>query len=190
MQEKQIFQTNKKSRWITFQWVTRLLIFTIVVATACVAYTLLSNHYPSLPVISPTSTLSRKQIEQIKKSNQYKDFKISKKELIKIRASQINGCAFCIHMHTTDARKHGETEQRIYLLNAWKEVHGLYTAEERAVLALTEEMTCIANGGVSDETYKNAGAFFDDHQLAQIMMAIVTINGWNRIAIATQQQPA
>jgi len=112
------------------------------------------------------------------------------KELIKIRASQINGCAFCIHMHTTDARKHGETEQRIYLLNAWKEVHALYTAEERAVLALTEEMTCIANGGVSDETYKNAGAFFDDHQLAQIMMAIVTINGWNRIAIATQQQPA
>ncbi|MBE9597804.1 carboxymuconolactone decarboxylase family protein [Pedobacter sp. MC2016-24] len=112
------------------------------------------------------------------------------KELIKIRASQINGCAFCIHMHTTDARKQGETEQRIYLLNAWKEVHGLYTAEERAVLALTEEMTCIANGGVSDETYKNAGAFFDDNQLAQIMMAIVTINGWNRIAIATQQQPA
>jgi len=88
MQEKQIFQTSKKSRWITFQWVTRLLIFTIIVATACVAYTLLSNHYPSLPVISPTSTLSRKQIEQIKKSNQYKDFKISKKELIKIRRDQ------------------------------------------------------------------------------------------------------
>ena len=88
MQEKQIFQTSKKSRWITFQWVTRLLIFTIIVATACVAYTLLSNHYPSLPVITPTSTLSRKQIEQIKKSNQYKDFKISKKELVKIRHDQ------------------------------------------------------------------------------------------------------
>jgi AhpD family alkylhydroperoxidase len=112
------------------------------------------------------------------------------KELIKIRASQINGCAFCIHMHTTDARKQGETEQRIYLLNAWKEVDGLYTAEERAVLALTEEMTLIANGGVTDETYQKAKSFFDDNQLAQIMVAIITINGWNRMCIATQVQPA
>lgn len=112
------------------------------------------------------------------------------KELIKIRASQINGCAFCINMHTVDARKHGETEQRIYLLNAWREVHDLYTGEERAVLALTEEMTLISNGGVSDETYQNAKAFFNDNQLTQIMLAIVTINGWNRIAITTQQQPA
>lgn len=111
------------------------------------------------------------------------------KELIKIRASQINGCAFCINMHTIDARKHGETEQRIYLLNAWREVHGLYTSEERAVLALTEEMTLIANGGVSDETYQKAKSFFDDHQLAQIMIAIITINGWNRMSVATQMQP-
>lgn len=112
------------------------------------------------------------------------------KELIKIRASQINGCAFCINMHTIDARKHGETEQRIYLLNAWREVHGLYTSEERAVLALTEEMTLIANGGVSDETYQKAKSFFDDHQLAQIMIAIITINGWNRLSVTTQMQPA
>lgn len=112
------------------------------------------------------------------------------KELIKIRASQINGCAFCINMHTIDARKHGETEQRIYLLNAWREVDGLYTAEERAVLALTEEMTLIANGGVSDETYQQAKYFFDDNQLAQIMIAIITINGWNRMSISTQLQPA
>lgn len=112
------------------------------------------------------------------------------KELIKIRASQINGCAFCINMHTQDARKQGETEQRIYLLNAWREVHGLYTAEERAVLALTEEMTLIANGGVSDETYQNVKSFFDDNQLAQIMMAIITINGWNRMCVATLVQPA
>jgi AhpD family alkylhydroperoxidase len=112
------------------------------------------------------------------------------KELIKIRASQINGCAFCINMHTTDARKHGETEQRIYLLNAWREVANLYTEEERAILALTEEMTLISNGGVSDETYKKAKSFFDENQLAQIMMAIITINAWNRMAIATQLQPA
>lgn len=112
------------------------------------------------------------------------------KELIKIRASQINGCAFCINMHTKDARKHGETEQRIYLLNAWKEVKDLYTEEERAILALTEEMTLIANGGVSDETYSKAKSLFDENQLAQIMIAIIAINAWNRMAIATQLQPA
>lgn len=111
------------------------------------------------------------------------------KELIKIRASQINGCAFCINMHTIDARKYGETEQRIYLLNAWKEIEGLYTDEERAVLALTEEMTLIANGGVSDHTYEKLKSFFDDSQVAQIMLAIITINGWNRMSIATQLQP-
>jgi AhpD family alkylhydroperoxidase len=112
------------------------------------------------------------------------------KELIKIRASQINGCAFCINMHTTDARKNGETEQRIYLLNAWREVADLYTEKERIILALTEEVTLIANGGVADDTYQKAKATFGENQLAQIIMAIVTINGWNRIAIATQLQPA
>ena len=112
------------------------------------------------------------------------------KELIKIRASQINGCAFCINMHTTDARKHGETEQRIYLLNTWKEVENLYTDEERVVLALTEEITLIASGGVSDATYKKAQAMFNDTEIAQIIMAIIAINAWNRLAIATQLQPA
>lgn len=118
--------------------------------------------------------------------------KISKthKELIKIRASQINGCAFCINMHTADARKNGETEQRIYLLNAWKEVANLYTEEERAILALTEEMTLIANHGVSDATYALAKSLFDENYLAQIMVAIIAINMWNRMAIATQLQPA
>jgi AhpD family alkylhydroperoxidase len=111
------------------------------------------------------------------------------KELIKIRASQINGCAFCINMHTIDARKQGETEQRIYLLNAWREVHDLYTDEEKAVLALTEEMTLITNGGVSDATYQQVKSFFDDKQLAQIMMAIITINSWNRMSVATQLAP-
>lgn len=106
------------------------------------------------------------------------------KELIKIRASQINGCAFCINMHTEDARKNGETEQRIYLLNAWRETN-LYTEEERAVLALTEEVTLIQNH-VSEETYKNAERLFGVNHLAQIIMAIVTINAWNRIAITTE----
>lgn len=112
------------------------------------------------------------------------------KELIKIRASQINGCSFCINMHTIDARKQGETEQRIYLLNAWREVEGLYTAEERAVLALTEEITLITDGGVSDKTYQEVSSFYDETQVAQLMMAIITINSWNRMSIATQVQPA
>lgn len=111
------------------------------------------------------------------------------KELIKIRASQINGCAFCINMHTTDARKNGETEQRIYLLNAWKEVANIYTEEERILLALTEEVTLISQAGLSDETYNKAKATFGENQLAQIIMAVITINSWNRLAIATQLQP-
>jgi AhpD family alkylhydroperoxidase len=103
------------------------------------------------------------------------------KELIKIRASQINGCAFCINMHTADARKAGETEQRIYLVNAWRETD-LFTEEEKAILALTEEVTLIQNH-VSDETYVRAAALFDETYLSQIIMAIITINAWNRLAI-------
>jgi len=109
-------------------------------------------------------------------------------ELIKIRASQVNGCAFCINMHTKDARKNGETEQRIYVLNAWKETE-LFTAEERVVLAMTEEITRIADAGLSESTYQKAKDLFDDQYIAQIIMMIVTINSWNRIAIATQLQP-
>ena len=108
------------------------------------------------------------------------------KELIKIRASQINGCAFCINMHTTDARKLGETEQRIYLLNAWRET-SLFNEEEKAILALTEEVTLIQNH-VSGATYQAAAKLFDENYLAQIIMMIVTINAWNRIAITTEMQ--
>ncbi|WP_421945429.1 carboxymuconolactone decarboxylase family protein [Pedobacter sp.] len=106
------------------------------------------------------------------------------KELIKMRASQINGCAFCLNMHSVDARKLGETEQRIYLLNAWKETN-LYTEEEQAILALTEEVTLITNH-VSDATFDKAAKLFDENYLAQIIMAIVTINAWNRIAITSR----
>lgn len=105
-------------------------------------------------------------------------------ELIKIRASQINGCAFCIDMHTKDAIKGGETIQRIFLLDAWRETT-LFTEEERIILALTEEITHISNHGVSEELYKKAAAIFDEHYLAAIIMAVVTINAWNRIAIST-----
>jgi|SRR6187402_1650447 len=111
----------------------------------------------------------------------------SHKELIKIRASQINGCAYCINMHTRDARKAGETEQRIYLLNAWRET-SLFTEAEKAILALTEEVTLIQNK-VSEKVYENAAKFFDANYLAQLVMMIVTINAWNRIAITCQLQP-
>lgn len=110
------------------------------------------------------------------------------KELIKIRASQINGCAFCLDMHTRDARKQGETEQRIYTLPAWRETD-FFTPEEQAILALTEEITLI-QGHVSDATYQKAAEVLDEHYLAQVIMAIVTINAWNRIAISTRLMPA
>ncbi|RZL30996.1 MAG: carboxymuconolactone decarboxylase family protein [Pedobacter sp.] len=106
------------------------------------------------------------------------------KELIKLRASQINGCAFCLNMHSVDARKLGETEQRIYLLNAWRETN-LFNEEEKAILALTEEVTLITNH-VSDKTYEKAASLFDANYLAQIIIAIVTINAWNRIAITSR----
>jgi AhpD family alkylhydroperoxidase len=105
------------------------------------------------------------------------------KELIKIRASQVNGCAYCINMHTADARKLDITEQRIYLLSAWREAD-VYTEEEKAVLALTEEITLISNH-VSEETYENAAKYYDEKSLAEIIMMIITINAWNRIGIAT-----
>ncbi|RED18879.1 AhpD family alkylhydroperoxidase [Flavobacterium cutihirudinis] len=108
------------------------------------------------------------------------------KELIKIRASQINGCAYCINMHTADARKLGITEQRIFLLSAWREAD-FYTEEEKAILALTEEITLI-NNHVSEEVYQNAAALFDEKYLAEIILAIITINAWNRIGIATEMR--
>lgn len=106
-------------------------------------------------------------------------------ELIKIRASQINGCAYCINMHTRDAVKLGETSQRLFLLNAWRETE-LFTEKERAVLALTEVMTLITNGHVPDDVYKNAEAHLASNELAAVIMAVVAINGWNRIAITTK----
>ncbi|MFD2595127.1 carboxymuconolactone decarboxylase family protein [Sphingobacterium griseoflavum] len=110
------------------------------------------------------------------------------KELIKIRASQINGCAYCINIHTADAIKNGETTQRIFLLNAWKETEGIYTAEEKLVLSITEEITLIHHNGLSDETYANALQFFSEAQIADIITAVITINLWNRVVLSTHLQ--
>lgn len=103
-------------------------------------------------------------------------------ELIKTRASQMNGCAYCINMHTQDAIGIGETAQRLFLLNAWRETD-LFTKKEKAVLELTEAMTLIADRSVSDEVYDAARAHLTDKEMAAALLAIVTINGWNRIAI-------
>ncbi|MBO9155189.1 carboxymuconolactone decarboxylase family protein [Chitinophaga sp. GCM10012297] len=110
------------------------------------------------------------------------------KDLIKIRASQVNGCAFCIDMHTREARRAGETEQRIYALNAWRDAP-FFSEEERSILALTEEVTLIG-GHVSDETYAQAAGLLEETYLAQVILAIITINAWNRIGITTKLVPA
>ncbi|MBD0383058.1 carboxymuconolactone decarboxylase family protein [Paenibacillus sedimenti] len=109
-------------------------------------------------------------------------------ELIKLRASQINGCAFCLNMHAQDARSQGESEQRIYLLNAWREAP-YYTDAERAALALTEAVTRISEAGVPQAIYDEARRHFDGKQFTAILMAINTINCWNRLAITTGMMP-
>ncbi|MBV6880686.1 carboxymuconolactone decarboxylase family protein [Epilithonimonas ginsengisoli] len=110
------------------------------------------------------------------------------KELIKIRASQINNCAYCLAMHTKDAIKYGESAERLFILSAWHEAESHFTEEERVALKMTEEVTQISQHGLSDETYQKALKFFSEKQVAEIIMAIVTINAWNRIAISTQLQ--
>jgi AhpD family alkylhydroperoxidase len=110
------------------------------------------------------------------------------KELIRIRASQINGCAYCIDMHTKDARQQGETEQRIYALSNWRDTP-FFSDEERAILALTEEVTLI-NQHVSDQTYEQAAKLLGENYLAEVIMAIIVINSWNRIGIATAMMPS
>ncbi len=117
---------------------------------------------------------------QLKKS----DLSPIHKELIKVRVSQINGCAFCLNMHTQEALKIGETAQRLFLLNAWKETQ-LFTEEEKIILQLSEEVTLIHQGGVRETTYSDAVVAFGEHYTAQLIMAIITINTWNRIAIST-----
>ncbi len=109
-------------------------------------------------------------------------------ELIKVRASQINGCAYCLDMHTKDARVLGETEQRLYTLNAWRETP-FYNDRERAALALTEAITLIAEDQVPDEVYDLARQQFSDEELVNLTMAVILINGWNRLAITFRSVP-
>ncbi|WP_172382913.1 carboxymuconolactone decarboxylase family protein [Streptomyces sp. MNP-20] len=106
-------------------------------------------------------------------------------ELVQIRASHLNGCAYCLHMHTNDARKAGESEDRLHMVAVWREARNFFTAKEQAALALTDAVTRLADAGVPDAVYAEAAAHFDEAELAQVLSLIFTINTWNRIALAT-----
>ncbi len=106
------------------------------------------------------------------------------KELIKIRASQLNGCGYCLDMHCQDAIKMGESTRRLLAIAAWRETT-FFTEEEQVVLEMTEAVTLIHQGGISDELYQKAQQLFDELYLAQLIMCMVTINAWNRIGVAT-----
>jgi AhpD family alkylhydroperoxidase len=108
-------------------------------------------------------------------------------ELIRIRASQINGCAVCLAMHTRDARKNGETEERIYLLDAWRE-SSIYTERERAVLAWTEALTRVTDGGASDEEYEALRTQFSEEEEIKITLLIGAINAFNRFNVGFQRK--
>lgn len=138
---------------------------------------------------------TRLQIDQVEPKGYQSLFPIEKylqqselshthKELIKIRASQINKCAFCIDMHTKDALAQGESLQRILLLNAWNETE-LFTPEEKILLKVTEEVTLISESGLSSDTYSKAVKLLGENYLAQVIMAIIAINAWNRLSVST-----
>jgi AhpD family alkylhydroperoxidase len=109
-------------------------------------------------------------------------------ELVKLRASQINGCAFCIDMHVREAREAGETDTRMHLLNAWREAP-LYSPRERAALAWTEAVTLVTEGHVPDEVYDEARRHFNEKELVDLTYAIVAINGWNRLCVSFRTPP-
>ncbi|WP_370967634.1 carboxymuconolactone decarboxylase family protein [Amycolatopsis sp. cg9] len=109
-------------------------------------------------------------------------------ELVQIRASQLNRCAYCLHMHTSDARKAGESEERLHMVAVWHEAANFFSEKEQAALALTEAVTLIP-GGVPDDVYARAAGQFGEEELAQLLALIFTINTWNRIAITTAKVP-
>lgn len=110
-------------------------------------------------------------------------------ELVKMRASQLNGCAYCLDMHALDARAAGETEQRIFLLPVWREAEGMYTARERAALAWTDALTLLADSAVPDDVYQLARSQFSEEELTNLTLLIIAINGWNRLGVGFRLQP-
>lgn len=109
-------------------------------------------------------------------------------ELVQIRASHLNRCAYCLHMHTTDARTAGESEERLHMVAVWQEADHFFTEKEQAALALTDAVTRIADAGVPDEVYDRVAAHFGEDELAHLLALILTINTWNRIALSTAKR--
>ncbi|OCC07652.1 carboxymuconolactone decarboxylase family protein [Streptomyces sp. PTY087I2] len=109
-------------------------------------------------------------------------------ELVQIRASHLNRCAYCLHMHTTDARKAGESEERLHMVAVWQEADHFFTDREQSALALTDAVTRIGDAGVPDEVYDRAATHFPEEELAHLLALIFTINTWNRIALSTAKR--
>jgi AhpD family alkylhydroperoxidase len=110
-------------------------------------------------------------------------------DLVQIRTAQLNGCAYCLHLHTTDARKAGESEDRMHLVAVWREAAHFFTARERAALALVEAVTLVAVGGVPDDVYAEAAGQFEASELARLLAITMASNTWNRIALSTGLSP-
>ncbi|MEB2288118.1 MAG: carboxymuconolactone decarboxylase family protein [Anaerolineae bacterium] len=126
---------------------------------------------------------ARKALLGLEAYQEQTEMETSLLDLVKIRASQINGCAFCLDMHWKDARASGESEERLYMISAWREA-ALYTERERAALAWTEAVTLLAESGVPDDLYEATRAVFNEHEIISLTMAVIAINSWNRINVA------
>ncbi len=134
------------------------------------------NYHRAAPKVTHTMLSLEKHIHE-------SGLEMSLIELVKMRASYINGCAYCVDMHSKDARAAGETEQRLYAIPVWRETP-FFTPRERAALAWTEAVTLIGEHGVSDELYAEAREQFEESELVELTMVVITIGGWNRLAVA------
>jgi AhpD family alkylhydroperoxidase len=129
-------------------------------------------------------TVARESYRALSALDDSVDFDPALRELVKLRASQINGCAFCVDMHSRDALAGGEDERRVWAVAVWSEAP-FFDERERAALALTEAMTRLPDAGVPDDVYDEAARHFDEHELGQLMFAIIAINAWNRVGVST-----
>jgi AhpD family alkylhydroperoxidase len=143
------------------------------------------SHWIDYPKVAPGAYAAMRGVETYVRQSGLEPRLL---ELVKTRASQINGCPYCIDMHTKDARAHGETEQRLYALSAWRETP-FFSPPERAALAWTEAVTRIAQGPIPEDVNAGVREHFDDKSLVDLTLAIVAINGWNRLAIAFATPP-
>jgi AhpD family alkylhydroperoxidase len=135
--------------------------------------------------VAPDGVHAMRQLEQYVKQSGLEPGLL---ELVRIRVSQINGCAYCIDMHTKDARARGETEQRLYGLSAWRETP-FYSERERAALAWAEAVTLLAQNSIPNELYEQARGQFSEKELVDLTLGVIAINGWNRLAVAFRQVP-